>query len=80
MRFNGTVDFPSIYRINGGSPEAPDYHGPPPPELDTAWARISDDGVALDFIPLSCWLLFTSMNSQCPQSGLRLMTYVKLEK
>ncbi|KAG2144906.1 hypothetical protein BD769DRAFT_1382764 [Suillus cothurnatus] len=43
IRFNGTVDFPSIYRINGGSPEAPDYHGPPPLELDAAWARISDD-------------------------------------
>ncbi|KAG1820566.1 uncharacterized protein BJ212DRAFT_1297934 [Suillus subaureus] len=43
IKFNGTIDFPSIYRINGGSPEAPHYHGPPPPELDAAWARISDD-------------------------------------
>lgn len=42
-RLNGTVDFPSIYRIDGGSYENPDYHGPPPPELDAAWAKISDD-------------------------------------
>ncbi|KAG2043235.1 hypothetical protein BDR03DRAFT_506103 [Suillus americanus] len=43
IKFNGTVDFPSIYRINGGPLDAPHYHGPPPPELDAAWARISDD-------------------------------------
>jgi hypothetical protein len=31
IRFNGTLDFPSIYR------------GPPTPELDAAWARIAQD-------------------------------------
>jgi hypothetical protein len=31
LRFNGTLDFPSIYR------------GPPNPELDAAWARIAGD-------------------------------------
>jgi len=42
-RFNGTIIFPSIYRIHSGPLDAPDYHGPPSPELDAAWARISDD-------------------------------------
>ncbi|KAH7904333.1 hypothetical protein BJ138DRAFT_1166726 [Hygrophoropsis aurantiaca] len=31
IRFNGTLDYPSIYR------------GPPSPEIDAAWARISHD-------------------------------------
>ncbi|KAG1768891.1 hypothetical protein EV702DRAFT_979147, partial [Suillus placidus] len=31
IRFNGTLDFPSIYR------------GPPSPEIDAAWARIAGD-------------------------------------
>ncbi|KAG1862845.1 hypothetical protein DFJ58DRAFT_775356 [Suillus subalutaceus] len=31
VRFNGTLDFPSIYR------------GPPSPEIDAAWARIAHD-------------------------------------
>ncbi|KAG0704005.1 hypothetical protein DFH29DRAFT_802565 [Suillus ampliporus] len=31
VRFNGTLDFPSIYR------------GPPSPEIDAAWTRIVDD-------------------------------------
>jgi hypothetical protein len=31
VRFNGTLDFPSIYR------------GPPSPEIDAAWARIGED-------------------------------------
>ncbi|KAG1813507.1 uncharacterized protein BJ212DRAFT_394744 [Suillus subaureus] len=31
VRFNGTLDFPSIYR------------GPPSPEIDAAWARIAQD-------------------------------------
>ncbi|KAG0695471.1 hypothetical protein DFH29DRAFT_858771 [Suillus ampliporus] len=31
VRFNGTIDYPSI------------YHGPPSPEIDAAWARISHD-------------------------------------
>ncbi|KAG1857181.1 hypothetical protein C8R48DRAFT_607603 [Suillus tomentosus] len=31
VRFNGTLDFPSIYR------------GPPSPEVDAAWARIAHD-------------------------------------
>lgn len=43
VRFNGSTDFPSIYRIASGPLEALDYRGPPPPELDAAWARISDD-------------------------------------
>ncbi|KAG2346599.1 hypothetical protein BDR05DRAFT_959527 [Suillus weaverae] len=31
IRFNGTLDFPSIYR------------GPPSPEIDAAWSRIASD-------------------------------------
>ncbi|OJA13676.1 hypothetical protein AZE42_10748 [Rhizopogon vesiculosus] len=31
VKFNGTFDFPSI------------YHGPPAPEIDAAWDRISTD-------------------------------------
>lgn len=42
-RFNGTIVSPSIYRIDSGPLDAPDYHGPPSPEIDAAWARISDD-------------------------------------
>jgi hypothetical protein len=59
MRLNGTLDFPSIYRIDPGSTDNPDYHGPPPPELDAAWAKISDDGVAFNFIPcaVDCYSL-----------------------
>ncbi|KAG2032725.1 hypothetical protein BDR03DRAFT_873419 [Suillus americanus] len=34
VRFNGTLDFPSIYR------------GPPSPEIDAAWARIAHDGAS----------------------------------
>ncbi|KAG1740969.1 hypothetical protein EDB19DRAFT_1707111, partial [Suillus lakei] len=37
IRFNGTLDFPSIYR------------GPPSPEIDTAWNRISRDVGVTDF-------------------------------
>jgi hypothetical protein len=37
VRFNGTLDFPSIYR------------GPPSPELDAAWARVARDGASSDF-------------------------------
>ncbi|KAH9947885.1 hypothetical protein B0H21DRAFT_691211 [Amylocystis lapponica] len=32
ITFNGTLDYPSIYR------------GPPSPEIDAAWDRLSDDG------------------------------------
>ncbi|KAG1810541.1 uncharacterized protein BJ212DRAFT_1278733, partial [Suillus subaureus] len=52
IRFNGTVYFPSIYHINSRPPEAPDHRSPPPPELDTAWARISDDDTAFNLLPI----------------------------
>jgi len=41
VRFNGTLDFPSIYR------------GPPSPEIDAAWARIGEDGASSHFFPSS---------------------------
>ncbi|KAG1815265.1 hypothetical protein EV424DRAFT_1541104 [Suillus variegatus] len=41
VRFNGTLDFPSIYR------------GPPSPEVDAAWARIAHDGMSPNFPPSS---------------------------
>ncbi|KAG1805901.1 hypothetical protein EV424DRAFT_1544234 [Suillus variegatus] len=41
IRFNGTLDFPSIYR------------GPPSPEIDAAWARIAHSGGSPNFFSSS---------------------------
>ncbi|KAG2342302.1 hypothetical protein BDR05DRAFT_886536, partial [Suillus weaverae] len=38
VRYNGTLDFPSV------------YGGPPSSEIDAAWTRISPNGASFDFM------------------------------